>query len=36
MELVYSWLKVAIQEQHDGCLSQELELLGTVTANYFR
>lgn len=35
MELVYSWLKVAVQEQQDGCLLQELELLG-VTANYFR
>lgn len=36
MELVYSWLKVAIQEQHDGCLFQELGLLGTAPANYFR
>jgi hypothetical protein len=36
MGLVCSWLKVAIQEQHEGCLFQEQELLGTVTANYFR
>lgn len=36
MELVYSWLKVAIQEQREGCRFRELELLGMVTANYFR